>query len=60
MTLAYALKLGLKICFTNIKAQKIYSSIFRIFEMVFTSFQLEDKLGKAWFFQEKFFLATSV
>ena len=38
MTPGYALKLGLKIRPTDIGAQKINSSIFKIFEMVLASF----------------------
>lgn len=38
MTPAYALKLGLKIRFTNIEAQKINSSIFKIFRIILASF----------------------
>lgn len=38
MTLAYTLKLGLKICFTDVKAQKIDDFIFEIFEMILRSF----------------------
>ena len=58
MTLKYALKLDLKICYINVKAQKIDSSIFKTFEMVLASFQVEDKLEKARFFQETFLLAN--
>lgn len=38
MTPAYALKLGQNIYFSNIKAQKINCSIFKMFEIVFASF----------------------
>ena len=38
MILNYALKLGLKVCYTNIGAQKIDGSIFEIFEMVLANF----------------------
>lgn len=48
--LAYALKLGLKICRTNVKAQKITGFIFKIFEIVLARFQVEDRLGRVWFF----------
>ena len=43
MTLKYTLKLGLKVCFTNIKTAKIDSSTFKIFEIVLTSFQIKNK-----------------
>ena len=59
MTLVYALKLGFQVSCTNIKAQKIDGSIFKTFEIVLASFQMEDKLGKAWFFLETFLLADT-
>ena len=58
MTSAYALRLGLRVCRTNIGAQKIDGIILKIFEMVLASFQIEDKLGKARFFQDTFLLAN--
>ena len=54
MTPAYVLKLGLKVYSTNVGAQKIDGFILKIFEMVLASFQVEDKLEKAQFFQETF------
>ena len=57
MMLAYALKLGLKICRINVGAQKIDGSILKTFGIVLASFQVEDKLGKIRFFQETFLLA---
>lgn len=57
MTPAYLLKLGLKIWHTNIEVQKIDTSIFKIFKMVQTSFQVENKFKKALFFQKSFLLA---
>ena len=61
MTPGYASKLGLKICHTNVGAQKIGGSTLVTFGIVLTSFQIEDKLGRARFFQESFLLAdTSV
>lgn len=38
MTSVFAFKLGLKVCYTNIKAQKIDSSTFKTFKIVLTSF----------------------
>lgn len=38
MTLLYTSKLGLKICFINVRAQKINGSIFKIFKMVLVNF----------------------
>ena len=58
MTAAYVLKLGFKVYPTNIGAQKIDSSILKIFEMVLGSLQIEDKLGRAPFFQETFLLTN--
>ena len=57
ITPAYALKLGLQVHHTNIKAQKIDGSTLKTFGMVLASFQMEDKLGRIWFFQEMFLLA---
>ena len=56
MILGYVLKLGLKVCFINVEAQKIYNSTFEIFKMVLASFQVENTLGRAWFFQKMFLL----
>lgn len=57
MTPAYASKLGLQVRQTHVSAQKINSSILETFGMVLASFQVEDKLGRARFFQETFLLA---
>ena len=57
MTPGYASKLGLKVRPTDVEAQKIDGSTFKTFEMVLASFQVEDTLGKARFFQETFLLA---
>ena len=53
----YALKLGLKICPTNVEGQKIDGSTLEMFEMVLARFQVEDTLEGARFFQETFLLA---
>ena len=58
ITSAYAVVLGLKVCPTTIGAQKIYSSFLKTFGMVIASFQVKDKLGRDWFFQETFLLAN--
>lgn len=50
MTLAYIVKLGLKVLLINVRVQKIDSSILKTFEMVLASFQFEDKLRRARFF----------
>ena len=57
MTLRYTSKLGLKVRITNVGAQKIDDSTCKMFGMVLASFQVEDTLGKAWFFQKIFLLA---
>ena len=51
------MKLGFKIYLTNVEAQIIDDSTLETFRMVLASFQIEDKLGKAWFFQETFLVA---
>lgn len=48
--LAYAAKLGLKTYYIDVKAQKIDSSIFETLKIALISFQIENKLGWAWFF----------
>ena len=58
MTLAYGLKLGLWVYCTNVGAQKIDDSTLETFNMVLVSFQVEDKLRRARFFQETFLLAN--
>ena len=57
MILAYASRLGLRVYRTNIGAQKIDGSTLKTFEIVLASFQVENKLGRTWFFQETFLLA---
>ena len=58
MTLTYAAKLGLKVRKTDIGAQQIDGSTLKTFEMVLADFQVEDKLGRARFFQKTFLLAN--
>ena len=60
MTPGYASKLGLKVRPTDGGAQKIDDSTLETFGMVLASFQVEDKLGRAQFFQETFYGLTSV
>lgn len=50
MTQAYALKLGLKLRRTDVRAQMIDGSTLETFEMVLASFQLEDSVKRANFF----------
>lgn len=52
MTLAYAWKIGLWLCYTNVGAQKINGFTLKTFQMVLASFQIEDKLGRAQILQE--------
>ena len=59
MTLAHAAKLGFKARHTSVGAQKINGSTLETFGMVLASFQVEDKLGRARFFQETFLLANT-
>lgn len=56
---AYAAKLGFKVQPINVKAQKIDSFLFKIFDMVLASFPIEDKLGQPRFFQETFLVANT-
>lgn len=59
MTPTYVLKLGLTVRPTNIRVQKVDDSILKTFSMVLASFQVEDKLRRAYFFQETFLVANS-
>lgn len=58
MTLDYLAKLGFKVQLTNIGAQKIDGSAFKIFRMVLASFWVNDKLGRSRFFQKTFLLTN--
>ena len=46
MTLGYISQLNLKIYYINVEAEKIDNSIFKIFEMVLISLEIENKLRK--------------
>ena len=50
MTPAYAKQLGLRTQKTDVRAQKINGLSLQTFEMVITSFKVEDKRGRARFF----------
>lgn len=50
ISLDYVLKLGWKIYHTNVKAPKIDGSMLKMFEIVLTSFKIEDKFRKTCFF----------
>lgn len=56
--MAYALKLGLKVRCINIEIQKIDNFTFKMFGIFLSSFQIENKLEKAWIFQKTFLLAN--
>ena len=56
MTPGYVSKLGLKVRPTNVGAQKIDGFTLKTFRIVLASFQVEDTLGRARFFQETFLL----
>lgn len=56
MPLVYPSKISFQVHQIDIGAQKLNSSIFKTFEMILASFQVEDKLGKACFFQKTFLL----
>ena len=55
---AYSAMLDLKIFSTAVRAQKIDRFLLKIFRIVIASFQIKDKLGRDWFFQETFLLAN--
>ena len=57
MTPAYTSKLGLRVRYTDVGAQKIDGSTLQTFGMALANFQVEDKLGRTRFFQETFLLA---
>ena len=59
MNPAYAKKLGLRIRKTDVGAQKIDGSSLDTFGMVIADFQIQDKLGRARFFQETFLVADT-
>ena len=58
MTPAYVAHLGLKVRMINVSAQKIDGSSLATYGMVIAAFQVVDKLGCSWFFQETFLLAN--
>ena len=59
MNPAYTKKLGLRIQKTDVGAQKINGCSLDTFGMAIASFQVQDKLGRARFFQETF-LVTDI
>lgn len=59
ITWSYVNKLGLKICATDVEAQKIDSSIPETFGIILASFPMENKLERVRFFQETFLVADT-
>ena len=59
MTLAYTAHLGLKVRVTDVNTEKINGSLLATYGMVITVFQVIDKLGCSWFFQETFLLTDT-
>ena len=59
MTPTYASKLGLTVRPTNVGAQKVDGSTLETFGMVLASFQVENKLRRAHFFQKTFLVANT-
>ncbi|MCJ1349417.1 hypothetical protein MMC31_007657 [Peltigera leucophlebia] len=59
MAPAYAKKLGLRIRKTDVGAQKIDGSALETYGMVIAGFQVQDKLGRARFFQETFLVTDT-
>lgn len=60
MMLVYASKLDLRVRRTNVGAQKIDGSTFKTFEMVLASFQVENSIGRSYFFKKPFYWLTLV
>lgn len=58
MTRSYTIKLGLKVWRTDVRAQKIDGFTLETFAMILANFQVENKLKKAWFFQETFLVSN--
>ena len=57
ITLAYMAYLGLKVKVTNVGMQKIDRSSLATYGIIIGAFQIINKLGYSWFFQETFLLA---
>lgn len=55
INLEYILKLYLKVCFINVKTQKINGFNVKMFEMILANFQVENKLIKIGFFKSRFY-----
>ena len=59
MTPAFAARLGLSVRPTGIGAQKIDGSALRTYGMAIAGFSIQDKSGRAQFFEETFLLADT-
>lgn len=59
MTPVYTLKLCFQVRKTNVEVQIINISPLEMFGIVIANFLLQDKLKRAWFFQEIFSLANT-
>ena len=59
MTPAYAKQLGFRTQETDVRAQKIDSSLLATYGMVIATFQVINKLGRTRFFQKTFLLADT-
>ncbi len=57
MSQVFAQQLGLKICKTNLGAQKIDGTTLETYEIVVSTFSILDKNGRERFFEENFLLA---
>ncbi len=57
MSQVFAQQLGLKICKTNVEAQKIDGNTLETYRMVVFNFSVLDKDGRERFFEESFLLA---
>ncbi len=57
MSQAFAHQLGLKICTTNVGAQKMDGTTLKTYRMVVSTFFILDKVGRERIFEESFLLA---
>ena len=57
INLVFAKQLGLKICKSNVRAQKIVGTTLETYGMVVSNFSMSDKDGRERFFKESFLLA---
>ena len=59
MNPAYAKQPSFQVWKTDVEAQKINGLLLQTFGIVIAGFQVDDKLGRAKFFQELFLLAKT-